>query len=272
MKNFRSHFGFTLSLIALLFSLQCGIFINSLISKYEISTKSEYAIVLVSSIPLSTNGLKQNVSEVKSISPISTDMIMSKFQGKISADSLKLLQASLPKFYNVELKFFPNSDELSKIKDKLQKISGIERIEIFKRKHDNIYRVLILIKTISYVFIVLIVVLSVMLMNKQIKIWIFEHKERLEIMTLFGATFFEKSLSLYRMAILDSLIATFVVSVIFLLLPLNYYFSTLIQIINVKVSAIRIPTDFFILLFASWVLSITAVSSVMRQSSKGFIK
>lgn len=265
MKAFKAHFGVSISLFALLFSLQCGIFVNNLILKYSNTMKNEYTIMLVSSLPLSLSGLKQSVQEVKNINPISTDLIISKFKGKISDDSLKLLSNSLPKFYNVELKFFPNFDELNTIRSKLTKINGIERVEVFQRKHDNIYRILILTKTVVYIFITLIIILSLMLMNKQIKIWIFEHKERLDVMTLFGASFFEKSISLYRLAIIDSIIATFLVTLFFCLLPLNHYFIALMQIINIKVNPISL-SDFFILLFTSWILSISGVSSVMRRS------
>lgn len=272
MKSIKSHFGVILSLFSLLFSIQFVFFVSSLINKYEASMKSEYNIVLVSKKLLTTVEVKKDVNEITSVTPIDTKNFVSKFRGKISNNSIELLSKSLPKFYNVQLRFFPNSQELQSITEKLKKVDGVDRVEVFEKTHDNIYRVLILIKSIAYVFVYLIVFLGLMLMDKQIRIWVFEHGERIEVMTLFGASSFSKSINLYRMAIVDSIIATLFVILFFTFLPKWNSFKNIMEVIGVGVNTISLPFDAVLLFIISCIISILGVCNVMRRIKGGNIR
>lgn len=265
MRSIKTHFGVIISLIALLFSVQFGFFINNITKNYEKTIQNEYNIVLASKNILNLNEVQKTVSEIESLTPINTDTIIEKMQNKISQNSLEKLNQSLPKFYNVKFSFFPNSTELVDIENRLKKIGNITKVEIFKKTHDDILRVLLLLRSLVYGFALLIVILGIMLIYKQMRIWVFEHKERIEIMDIFGASFSLKSGRLYKMAITDSFIATFIVILFYHLLP---YWETFTKTIS-EFSNLNYAIDLFneapILFAISLILSLVAVSLVMIE-------
>lgn len=73
----------------------------------------------------------------------------------------------------------------------------------------QVYDLLSLIKATIYIFALVVFVLSVLLMFKQVRIWIYQYHERLEIMDLLGASVSFKNGFLYKIALMDSLIASF---------------------------------------------------------------
>ena len=133
MKSIKTHFGVIISLVALLFSVQFGVFINNLIKSYEISIQNEYNIVLVAKNELSLEAIKEVAPEVASISQIGTKTITDRLKGRISNENLANLNKNLPKFYSVKLSSFPNSRELEIIEEKLKNIGDLNRVEIFKK-------------------------------------------------------------------------------------------------------------------------------------------
>ena len=88
MKSIKTHFGVIISLVALLFSVQFGVFINNLIKSYEISIQNEYNIVLVAKNELSLEAIKEVAPEVASISQIGTKTITDRLKGRISNENL----------------------------------------------------------------------------------------------------------------------------------------------------------------------------------------
>lgn len=52
----------------------------------------------------------------------------------------------------------------------------------------QVYDLLSFIKAAVYIFALVVFVLSVLLMFKQVRIWIYQYHERLEIMDLLGAS------------------------------------------------------------------------------------
>ena len=265
MKSIKTHFGVIFSLVALLFSVQFGIFMSNLTKSYERSIQNEYNIVLVSKTSLSLQDAQKAVPKISSISEISTAGITERLKGKISQNAFAELSKNLPKFYSVKLESFPDAAQLAKIEQDLKSIGSLTRVEIFKKTHDEIFKILLLIKSLVYGFAFLIVLLGVMLIHRQMRIWVYEHKERIEIMELFGASFLIKSGKLYRMAIIDSFIATLIVTCFYIALSGWEVFSTTLKGIGDLRTAIVLPYDALILLSVALALSIIAVSFVMLQ-------
>lgn len=217
MKSVRTHFGVIISLIGLLFSIQFSFFVNTLVNEYEKIIKDEYSIILVSKKALDLNSLK--LDEIQNLNEISSKNMLESLQNKVSKEAIAKVSQNLPKFYSVSLKFFPSNEQLEFIHQKLQKIDGVSRVEIFSKSHSSIYKLLLFIKSLVFSFSVLVAILGVMLMLKQMKIWTFEHKNRIEVMNLFGAQYLTKSIFLYKLAFWDSLIAAILVSGFFFILP-----------------------------------------------------
>ena len=267
LRSIRTHFGVIFSLVALLFSVQFGIFVNNLAKSYEKSIQNEYNIVLVSKKPLSLEDVQAKVSEISQIGEIPANNITDRLKGKISDPAFDELSKNLPKFYSIKLENFPDSSQLERIEESLKSIGSLSRVEIFKKTHDDIFKILLLIKSLVYGFALLIVVLGLMLIHRQMRIWVYEHKERIEIMELFGASFMIKSGRLYRMALADSILATLIVVGFYLALPKWEVFRhTLSQIVNLN-EAIVLPYEPLILFGVAVGLSVIAVTFVMLEVS-----
>ncbi|NLY03459.1 MAG: hypothetical protein GXZ15_01240 [Campylobacter sp.] len=259
MKGIKTHFGVIISLVALLFSVQFSFFMSSLINNYEELMKDEYNIIVVSTSDLNVADIK----DIRDVEIIDPSKMLAQLEGKISSKSMENLKDTLPNFYSITLNVFPDSDKLDEISKKIEKIEGVTRVEAFAKAHNNIYKILLLMNNTITLFSALIVVLGLMLMFKQMRIWLFEHKKRVEIMTLFGAPYLIKSFVLYKMAVIDSILAAAIVTLIYYFLPNFAIFSQITEVIGVTSIAINLPNDAIFLSVLSLVLSILTVTIVM---------
>ena len=171
----------------------------------------------------------------------------------------------------IKLSEFPTPQYMDELKQKLLKFDGITKVETFSKTHDKVFKILNLAKSISYAFMAILCVVGLMLMLKQAKIWLFEHRERIEIMTLFGAPFWLKSAMLYKSAMVDSLIATIIVGAFFFFLPAIEIFRENAASIDVVLPSLDLSRDIFILFGAALFLSVFAVSLVMSKARKSTI-
>ncbi|QKF64433.1 FtsX-like permease family protein [Campylobacter corcagiensis] len=265
MKGFKTHFGVIISLVALLFSVQFVIFTSNLVDKYEDLMKSEYNIIAVAKGDLNATSIK----DIENVTKIDPSDMLNTLDGKISKNSLEKLKTTLPNFYSITLNIFPDKAKLDEISAKLMKIDGVSRVEVFAKAHSSIYKILLLIKNIVMLFSALIIVLGVMLMFKQMRIWLFEHKKRVEIMTLFGAPYLIKSFILYKMAVIDSVISALIVTVIYAYLPNLANFRAIFDLIQVVPNTINLPYDALFLLGLSLLISVLTVSIVMLSIKEG---
>ncbi|WP_297575352.1 FtsX-like permease family protein [uncultured Campylobacter sp.] len=268
MRSIKTHFGFIMPLVFLLFSLQFVIFIDRALVDYRAIMQDNYAIVLVANKELFNKDEALKLKEIKELNIIDPSKILAKIEGKMTQESLNRLKKSLPNFYDVKLSIFPNKEQLKSIVSSLEKLDGIKRVESFSKSHDSIYNVFLLAKQIVYVFSALVAILGVILILKQISIWLYEHKERISILDLFGATFMLKSTILYKMAMIDSIIATAIVTFIYYEVPNNLYFSRFMQEVGLQTAPINLKEDPILLFNASLAISIISVTFVMLNASK----
>lgn len=268
MRSLKNHFGVIFPLIALLFCIQFITLVENIIKDYEKLMGKDYSIIVVSSRELNSTNVKPLVNTFESIEPLSPKAVLDRLSKDISAKNLAVLQNALPKFYSLKLNSFPSTDYMQEIKAKILKIDGVSKVETFSKTHDKIYKILNLVKAISQIFSILIVVLGLMLVFKQMKIWLYEHKERIDIMTLFGASFWLKSGVLYKMAIVDSVIATICVIGIYFFVPNLQIVSSAATEVGMKLPDMDMIFEGGRLLAIAFALSIVAVSLVMREAKK----
>ncbi|MDD3344186.1 MAG: ABC transporter permease, partial [Sulfurospirillaceae bacterium] len=219
MKSVSSHLSVILSVFVLLFCLQFATLINKVVDDYAQKITNDYSIVIVSSTEIKEEVLKKEVSEVSSLSEISSKKILDRLKNDMSSKNLALLQVALPKFYTIKLNVMPNQKNIQEIKAKLASIASITRVETFAKTHEKIFKMFLILQTTAYVFTTFIAIISVLLILKQVRIWVYEHSRRMSIMSLFGASFFMKSAMLYRMTIVDSMLSAILVSAIYFILP-----------------------------------------------------
>ena len=268
MKSLKNHLSVIFPLFVLLFSLQFSFLSDKIVKNYAVSLTQDYSIVVVASKKLSQAVAQSRVNGVKSIEEISSKKILDRLKGNISSKNIALLKIALPKFYSIKLKSFPNISEIEKIKKKLLKSGLVTKVETFSKTHDKIYRMFELLKNTAFVFSVFIVIISVLLMFKQMKIWLLEHKERMSIMTLFGAPFWMKSAVLYRLVIVDSFISTFFVGLAFVVVPEIDKVKAFAQTMDLVIPKFNLINDSAVLLGISLLFSLFIVSIVLRKMNK----
>ena len=111
-------------------------------------------------------------------------------------------------------------------------------------------------------------VVSLFLIIKQMEIWKYSHKERMQVMEIFGAPLMLRSGVLFKVAVIDAFIAALLTTIFFLYLKFQWAASSGIDIMMQNQEALFKMTDIFILLFSALLIVILAVYSVVF-STKG---
>lgn len=265
MKSLKNHFSVIFPLLVLLFAFQFTRSLEVVVNDYESRMINEYSILVVAKKDLDIQALQSSYKEIETIEEVSSRVILDKLKDDISTQNLSLLQLALPKFYSIKLNYFPSDKERASLESKLSKIDSIDRIETFAKTYNQIYHLLIIAKILAYIFAFLVGIIALLLMLKQMRIWVLEHQERMEIMTLFGAPFWMKSAVLYRLAIVDSLVATVIVVALFLVIPTQSWVLQAVDDVGLIIPKIEPIYEGGILLGISLASALICVSLVMLK-------
>lgn len=268
MRSFKSHISVIFPLVILLFAIEFSLMLGKFVSDYEFKMTSDYNIIIVSEIELNENMLIPIIPTFASLTTLDANLILNRLKNDISAKNISVLKSILPKFYSLKLTNFPSKDAMVNIKANLSKIQGIKRVETFSKTHDQVYNMLILSKNIADYFAILVGLLGLVLVFKQMRIWLYEHKRRVEIMTLFGAPYWLKSAMLYKLSIIDSIIATTLVVIFYAIFPALPSFKSAIFAVGFDQPNLNLLSDATILFGVSIGVSIIAVSLVMLLSRR----
>ncbi|WP_299546825.1 FtsX-like permease family protein [uncultured Helicobacter sp.] len=212
MNSLKNHLSLIIPLVALLFALESILLVNRTLNDYESKLGKNYAIILASKKELSLQTLRDKITEAQSLNQIDAQIVLERLKNNISQANLILLKKSLPYFYSLTLNTYPSNSRLIAIQKTLENFDEIVRIETFTKSHNQIYQLLLIINGSIMIFSSLIALISLLLMFKQIEIWKFQHLERMEIMTLFGAPLWMRSQVLFRLACIDAILATLIVA------------------------------------------------------------
>ena len=268
MRSFKSHISVIFPLVILLFAIEFGLVLGKFVSDYEFKVASGYNIIIVSEIELNENMLIPIIPTFASLTTLDANLILNRLKNDISAKNISVLKSILPKFYSLKLTNFPSKDAMVNIKANLSKIQGVKRVETFSKTHDQVYNMLILSKNIAEYFAILVGLLGLVLVFKQMRIWLYEHKRRVEIMTLFGAPYWLKSAMLYKLSIIDSIIATTLVVIFYAIFPALPSFKSAIFAVGFDQPNLNLLSDATILFGVSIGVSVIAVSLVMLLSRR----
>ena len=187
MKLLKSFFSFSLPLVVMLFMFSIYLIVTKVVNNYKENIINDYAIVIITNTPFSSIDSLAGI-KVKDIEPLSREKIIKNVQQNLSDTSISLLQKKLPYFYKIYLEEFPTTLKLEKIRKELMTISNIKKIETFSNDHNKLYSLLILVQNIIFILFGAVLLLSILLLSKQIKIWFFEHNERISIIQLHGGS------------------------------------------------------------------------------------
>lgn len=220
MKFLKNTFAFLIPLLSMLITFSIFLLIDNVVENYKTKISRDYSIVIVTTTPME----KENISElagikVEKIQSLPNDKIISNIQSNLSENSIELLKQKLPNFYQIYLEIFPTSSELEEIKKTLLQNKNIKKVEVFYKNHNQIYLLLLLLNSVSFILFFIITLFSIIIIAKQIKLWFHEHHLKISILKLHGASILYSASSILVNALISSFLA-FIISGIFL-----YYVS-----------------------------------------------
>ena len=258
MKLLKSFFSFAFPLVVMLFMFSIYLVVTKVVDNYKENIINDYAIVVISNTPLSSIDSLAGI-DVKDIEPLSREKIIKNVHKNLSDSSIELLQKKLPYFYKIYLDEFPTTLKLDQIRKELMTISNIKKIETFSNDHNKLYSLLVLVQNIIFILFGAVLLLSILLLSKQIKIWFFEHNERITIIQLHGGSLLYSSKPIIKIilssAVISSLLACIMLFVVIsniqliidpeLMVLIPTVLSMEMEIFKIFILSIIIPTITF---------------------------
>ena len=263
MKLLKNHLSLIIALATILFTVQVFLIIDRSTVAYEEQLKNDYSIIAVAKKEIKNKIFLKIDRSVLSSEEIKPDRIIKSLKDEMKKENLELLKDSLPKFYRIRLDHFPTPDEINRINKKLLKHPLITRVENFAKNHDLVYKLLLLYKKVTLVFALVIFAVTTLLVLKELRIWQFQHSERMNIMALFGAPLWLRSAVLFRLAIVDALIASLLVNGFFFLLLQYNWIDAQLSTIGITIEVYSLLNDGPILSGIALVLSILLATLVI---------
>ncbi len=268
MKFIKNHLMFILPLMAILLGIEFYLVFDRTTNSYEKGLKEGYSMLVVTKKPMKLSMFQALNRHISSSEKIKRENIVSEIAKGVSKNSNKEILAALPYFYNVRLDSYLSTSGLEKIKTDLEKDKNVKKVETFGSSYSSSYRLFSFIKFTLKLFIVFMGVVSLFLIIKQMEIWKYAHKERMQVMEIFGAPLMLRSGVLFRVAIVDAFLATLLTTAIFLYIKFQWAANSGIDIMMQNKTELFKMTDIAILLVSALFIVIIAVYSVVF-SSKG---
>ncbi|MDF1882247.1 cell division protein FtsX [Sulfurimonas sp. MAG313] len=244
MKSLKNHFSLIAALFTILFTIQVYQVLIRSISSYEENLRANYSIIVISNTKLEQSSLKARFKIIRALEEISPDNVIKRLK-ELDKTSLGLLKATLPKFYKLSLNHYPEPSEIEILSSQLLNMKHIKRVESFAQTHDQIYKLLLLYKGVTQIFAFAVFVVTLLLIAKEMRIWQFQHQERMNIMALFGAPVMLRSAVLFRLAIIDAIIAASFVLLSFSLIIQTGWVEPYFKDINIQVNVFDFTKDSF---------------------------
>ena len=246
MKSLKNHFSLIAALFTILFTVQVYKVLDRSIASYEENLRANYSIVVISNSALEETSIKTKFPLVRSIEVISPEKVIKRLEKEMDKTSLGLLRATLPKFYKLSLEHYPQPSEIEVLSSQLLNMKEIKRVESFSQTHDQIYKLLLLYKGVTQIFAIAIFIVTLLLIAKEMRIWQFQHEERMNIMALFGAPVMLRSAVLFRLAILDALISATLVLISFYVITSSGWVEPYFNDINIHITLFNFTADSFV--------------------------
>jgi cell division transport system permease protein len=259
---------FILPLMAILLGVEFYLVFDRTTDSYEKGLKEGYSMLVVTKKPMELSAFKALNKHISTSQKIQRENIVSEIAKGMSQSSSKEILSSLPYFYNVGLDSYLHTSALEKIKTDLEMDSNIKKVETFGSSYSSSYRLFSFIKFTLKLFIGFIAVVSLFLIIKQMEIWKYTHRERMQVMEIFGAPLILRSGVLFKAAIVDAFFATILTSVVFLYVKFQWAANSGIDIMMQNQEALFRLTDIAILLGSALLIVIISVYTVVF-SNKG---
>ena len=220
MKSLKAIFAFFVPLLAMLITFCIFLLIDNIVDNYKNKISRDYSIVLVATNPINKESLNELAGiKVENIQLLPNEKIIENIKSNLSDNSIELLRQKLPYFYQIYLEIFPTSSELEVIKKTLLSNKDVKNVEVFYKNHNQIYLLLLILNSVSFILFFIITIFAIIIIAKQIKLWFHEHSVKISILRLHGASILYSASSILNYALISSLLS-FLISAGFL-----YYVS-----------------------------------------------
>jgi len=243
--------------------MQVFFIVERSIDAYKVNLANNYSVIAVSKKELSNSDFESINKIILDAKELSTDSVIKRLTSDMKSTNTELLRLTLPKFYKLTLTHYPTPQEIKRLRSDLLKESSITKVEDFSHTHDTTYKLLLLFKKVVSLFAVVVLVVTVLLIFKELRIWQYKHNERMTIMGLFGAALWLRSAVLFRLAIVDALIASFMAFGIFIYLSSNSWVVEQFNNIGISVVVFNPIDDFLIIVGVAMAISILLASLIV---------
>jgi len=246
-----------------LLGIEFALVFDRVTKSYEQSLTEGYTMLVVAKKPMKLSEFQALNSRIASSTKIERKVLVEKMGKGMSKESIKKIFHSLPYFYNVGLDSYLEISVIENIKIDIEESPKIQRVETFGNSYTASYKLFMFIKLIFNLFISFMAVVSLFLIIKQMEVWKYAHKERMQVMEIFGAPLMLRSGVLFRVAFVDALLATLFVSGIFSFIKWNWASNSGIEIITSQQEFLFTTNDMLLLLGSSLMIVFLAVYLVV---------
>jgi len=268
MKFIKNHLMFILPLMAILLGVEFYLVFERTTNSYEKNLTEGYTMLLVSKKPVELSTFQKLNTHIITAKQIERSHIITEVAKGISKSNSEAILKALPYFYNLGLDSYLHTKELAQIKKDLLSDKNIKKVETFGSSYNSSYRLFAFIKLTLKIFIIFMAIVSLFLIIKQMEIWKYAHKERMQVMEIFGAPLMLRSGVLFRVAFVDAIFATIFVSAIFFYIKFYWVAQSGIDIMMENKEALFQVADIGILFGSAIGIVIVAVYTVVF-SNKG---
>jgi len=266
MKFIKNHLMFIFPLMTILLGIEFYLVFDRTTNSYEKGLKDGYSMLVVTNEPMDLTEFKVLDRHISSAKQIHRKNMVAKITDGVSKKSAEEILEALPYFYNVGLDAYLHTSGLEKIKAHLEADENIKKVETFGSSYSSAYRLFSFIKFTLKLFIIFIAIVSLFLIIKQMEIWKYAHKERMQVMEIFGAPLMLRSGILFKIALFDAFIATILTSLIFFYVKFFWAGQSGIDIMMQNQEELFRISDIGILFISALVIIVFAVYWVVFSS------
>lgn len=263
MKSIRNHLSLIVALLSILFSMQIFMIVDRSIEAYKKNLASNYSIILVSQKSLQKEEILKINSIISNAEELTPDAVIKRLNSGVKNKNIELLKLTLPKFYKLSLAYYPSTQEVQKLTSDLLRNSLITKVENFSFSHDSTYKLLLLFKNVVSLFAVVVLIVTLLLIFKELRIWQYKHNERMNIMGLFGAALWLRSMVLFRLAVVDAMIASAMSFGIFIYVSYSEWVQEQFSNIGISIVIFDPIWDFLVILGVAVSISIVLASLIV---------
>ncbi len=248
MKSLKNHLSLITALFTILFTIQIFIVVERAITSYEQNLSKQYSIIVIANSTLKSTQFADAHPLVMQSEQVSVDDVLERLTRDMKQKNVDLLKISLPKFYRIYLKSYPSPREIDSVTTALKKLPSVTKIESFAQSHDTLYHLLLLFKYVVTIFALTILAVTTLLILKEMRLWQFQHSERMNIMALFGAPVWLRSAVLFRLSIVDAIISSALIAGTFIAIERQQWIHEQLGALSITLT-IFAPTQDGLLLF-----------------------